>query len=116
MSKLEEFESKGFVQDSKGTNLLRALRVKYRDNFRIFKSGIQGCGHSRSSKYGGRKIFGRSLHFYYDIRRKEEFIKYLVDEFRKENPSEDINIKIMFTRLLHSHGLHWEECQHKNVR
>ena len=109
MPELEEFESKGFVKSSENTNVLARLR-KYYGDFRIFKSGLKGCGNSKSSKYGSRKIFGHHLEYYYDIRRKEEFVKYLEEEFYKENPSANTNQKREFTKLLHAHGLHWKGC------
>jgi len=79
MSELEEFESKGFVQNSNKRNLLRRLRAQHGDNFRIFKCGIQGYGYSKSSKYGGRKIFGRSKKSLY-MYIKQKVIKCITEK------------------------------------
>src|SRR3990167_8252773 len=111
MPELEEFKSKGFVQHTEKRNLLRRLRIQHEKNFRMFKYGVKGYGCSDPSKYGS-SIFGRSLYYYYDIRYKDKFVKYLVEEFYKENPSAGINMKREFTRLLHYHGLHWDGCCH----
>lgn len=110
MFELEEFESRGFIQHSGNVNLLRRLRVQYGEYFRMFKSGTRGCGCCPSSRHGSWNIFGHHLYYYYDIRKKEDFVKFLTEKFYNKNPLPDTNIRREFTRLLHYHGLHWEEC------
>jgi len=110
MPEIEEFKSKGFIQNSGNMNLLIRLRVQYGEYFRIFKTGTHGCGYCNTSKNSSLNIFGHRLHYYYDIRRKDDFVKYLVEKFYKKNPMADRYTRREFTMLLHSHGLCWKEC------
>lgn len=112
MVELDEFEFRGFVSYPKRPGVLRRLRIHYNEYFRIFKCGIHGSGSCRPSRCSTIDIFGRRLHYCYDIRRKYDFVKFLVDEFYKENPLADTNMRSQFTRLLHSHGLCWRGCWH----
>ncbi len=113
MVELEEFKYRGFVSYSDRPHVLRRLRTDYGEYFRIFKCGMAGAGGCRPSRTSAIDLFGGRLHYCYDIRRKEDFVKFLVGEFYKKNPDADSNMRAQFTRLLHSHGLHWEGCFHK---
>lgn len=106
-SEIYEFETNGFVRSSYSYTLCR-LRIQYGKYLRIFNSEY---GRTRA-KYGTRDIFGDKIYYYYDIRRKKEFIDFLVGKFYEKNQNPDADIRSVFTRILHAHKLHWFGCRH----
>lgn len=107
-AELDEFKEKGFVIRTANAYVLNKLRIIYGGNLKIFK-----VKRSSEAKFGIYDIFGIRLYCYYDIRRKEEFVKFLVDLFYKNNPDPDQEIRKVFTNFLHLHNLHWHGCTHK---
>lgn len=113
LSIIEEFKRYGFTKLISGDKyLLTILRREYRDSLRIFKSGYGVSAGRTGSMYGTYDIFGDKVLYYYDIRRKEEFVDFLVRKFFELNPDPKQCIKRVFTKMLHYHGLCWPECSH----
>lgn len=108
-----EFENKGFVASFSNPYLLDKLRKRYNQYFKIFDGGCK-ISAGRLTKYGIYEIFGEKIKYYYDIRREDEFINFLVNRFYKQNPNAGPDIQSSFTRILHSHGLCWAGCVFHN--
>lgn len=111
---IEEFESKGFVEPFSNRPLIQKLRKKYSQHFKIFDGGCKTSA-GRLTKCGVYKIFGKRIIYYYDIRRKEEFVDFLINKFYGNNPDPGRELKSQFTRILHSHGLCWPGCGFHNI-
>lgn len=109
---IEEFEKKGFIEGPIGSNILNRLRHKYTEYLKMFCSGICISSGRTGSKYGTYDIFGKRVCYYYDIRKEKEFVEHLVKKFYDNNPIPDTEIRKIFTRILHSHKLHWFGCIH----
>ena len=108
LREIQEFKFLGFARSSHV--LLRHMR-KYNDShLRIFKSGV--TARAGSIKYSSIDIFGGSIVYIYDVRRKKEFVDFLVNRFIAKNPDPDAGIRKAFTRVLHYNGLHWDGCWH----
>ncbi len=110
---IKEFESKGFVEPFSNRYVIRKLR-KNNQYFKIFDGGYKTSA-GRLTKCGVYKIFGKRIIYYYDIRRKEEFVDFLINKFYGNNPDPDRELKSQFTRILHSHGLCWPGCGLHNI-
>lgn len=80
-------------------------------DIRFFRSGSVSTSGKGSIKYSSSDIFGDRHAYCFDIKRKKEFVDFLVTKFFKVNKDPDDNIRKAFSRILHQHGLHWEECR-----
>lgn len=108
-----EFETKGFVKTPHSRNtVLNRLRYQYGEYLRIFRAGCNNSVGKASAKYGVYDVFGNKISYYYDIRKKDKFVNFLVEMFHEKNPNPDMEIRKVFTRLLHTHRLHWFGCRH----
>ncbi len=111
--RIEEFEKYGFIEPKPNEHyLLKLLRTTHRDTLRIFKSGHGISAGRTGSSIGTYEVFGGKVIYYYDIRRKEEFVEFLVKKFFVLNQYPDEYIRRVFTKMLHYHGLCWEGCAH----
>lgn len=107
---VQELNEKGFVRIS--TRLLYYVRNNDVIDIRFFRPGtIAVSGSKGSIKYSSSDIFGDRNCYCFDTRRKKEFVDFLVAKFLKVNEDPDENIRKVFTRILHQHGLHWDECR-----
>ena len=109
---LKEFEIVGFVKSQ--PDILRRLRMYYEP--KIFCPGHKLSVGRADAKYGTYDIFGDKICYYYDIRREDDFINFLVKIFLEKNPDPDSEIRKVFTRLLHNHGLCWFGCVHEGKK
>ena len=107
---LKEFETIGFVKSQ--SDLLNQLRRHYGRYLKIFCPGKKLSIGRSDAKYGTYEIFGDKMCYYYDIRREDDFINFLVTKFLEKNPDPNSEIRKVFTRLLHNHGLCWFGCLH----
>lgn len=106
---IQELKEKGFVKSSQ--RLLYYIRTRGYPNIKIFRTGITaGSGRKGTTKYSSIDIFGDHHNYCYDINRKKEFVDFLVRKFYTNNDNPDMNIRKVFSRMLHAHGLHWDEC------
>lgn len=112
----EEFETKGFIKTPGESDLLVQLRWRYGKYLKIFNAGHNISIGRTGAKYGSYDIFGSKLCYYYDKRREKDFINFLVEKFFEKNPDADSDIRKVFTRVLHSHGLCWFGCVHGKLR
>lgn len=108
---IRELKEKGFIRSSK--RLLYYVRTECDLDIKIFRTGVT-TGSGRKGKYSSIDIFGERHNYCYDIDRKKEFIDFLVTKFLAKNGNADMNIRKVFSRLLHTHGLHWEGCYCRN--
>lgn len=110
---IKEFESKGFVESFSNRYLIRKLRKRHNQYFKIFDGGCKTSA-GRLTKCGIYQIFGKRIIYYYDIRRKQEFVDFLINKFYGHNLEPGKELKSQFTRILHSHGLCWSGCVFHN--
>ena len=107
---VQELNEKGFVKIS--GRLLYYIRNNGVLDIRFFRPGTTSVSGSKGSiKYGSSDIFGDRNCYCFDTRRKKEFVDFLVAKFINMNEDPDENIRKVFTRILHQHGLHWDECR-----
>lgn len=109
---IKEFKDNGYAKSS-----MRLLYYLRHSNvpFKIFKPGIvTGSGRRGPSIYSSIDIFGDCHVYCFDRERKEGFVDFLVIKFLTRNNSPDTGIRKAFTRILHYHGLHWEDCACRN--
>lgn len=66
-------------------------------------------GSKGSIKYSYSTIFGDHHVYCFDIKRKKEFVDFLMAKFFMVNEHPDV-------RILHQYGLHWGGCCKKNVK
>lgn len=106
---VQELNKKGFVKIS--SRLLYYIRNNGVLYIRFFRPGTVAVSGSKGSiKYSSSDIFGDRNCYCFDTRRKKEFVDFLVTKFFMINENPDANIRKVFTRILHQHGLHWDEC------
>lgn len=106
---IQEFNKKGFAKTS--NRLLYYIRNNYVPDTKIFRPcRTVSSGNKGSAKYSSSDIFGCHSSYCFDKKRKKEFVDFLVTKFLEVNKDPDENIRKVFTRMLHSHGLHWDEC------
>lgn len=86
--------------------------MQYGKYLRIFNVGCHISVGRTGAKYGTYDIFGDRICYYYDIRRKKEFVDFLIGKFYEKNQNPDADIRCVFTRILHTHKLHWFGCRH----
>ena len=55
-------------------------------------------------------LFGGRLVCLYDEKRKDELAGFLEGKFLARHPDAAARVRGTFTRLLHSHGMHWTGC------
>lgn len=107
---LDEFDAKGFVSYNRNKGkFLAVLRSNYGEYYRIFKTAHTGKRRKEFVRFGTFELFGKRLMYYYDVRRKEEFVDFLVKLFYEKNPEPDSGAKSVFTRLLNYHALSWTQ-------
>lgn len=108
---IKKFIKQGYARSS--SILLHNIRIKnpeLRDvQIRIFGPNSGGSGSMGSIKYSGMDMLGERYTYYFDVRRKETFVNFLVKKFYENNPNPEKGLKKAFTRLLHLHGLHWSD-------
>ena len=108
-TEIQELDKKGFARSS--YKLLRYIRKNKMVDIKFFKVGANSLSGSKGdAKYSAVDIFGDHFTYYFYISRKKEFVNFLVDKFLMQNKDPDKNLRKVFTKILHSHGLHWEEC------
>lgn len=107
---IRELNEKGFVRTS--DILLYYIRTTCNiQDIKFFRpSSIAISGSKGSVKYSCSAIFGDHRVYCFDIKRKKEFVDFLVAKFFMANACPDVNKRKVFTRILHQHGLHWEGC------
>ncbi len=106
---IQELNKKGFVRIS--SRLLYHIRINAMSDIKFFRPGsITTSGSKGSIKYSSADIFGDHHAYCFDIKRKKEFVDFLVGKFLRVNEDPDSGIRKVFTRILHQHGLHWDEC------
>lgn len=109
LDKIQELKDRGFARRS--DKLLKYIRKHHLLQIKIFRPGIGTAGGDRSSsKYSSFDIFGDRYSYYYDKERENDFVNFLVYKFLIKNPDPGSGIKAAFTRILHTHGLHWYGC------
>ncbi len=106
---VKEFEDKGFVSSYSNYYLLNKLREKYAQHFKIFDAGYK-TSVGRLQKYGVYQVFGKKLIYFYDKRKENEFVDFLVNKFYTKNPDAGTDLQRSFTRILHNNGLCWPGC------
>lgn len=107
---VQELNEKGFARTS--GRLLYYVRNNDMLDIRFFRPGtITVSGSKGSIKYSSSDIFGDRSCYCFDIKRKKEFVDFLVVKFLNVNEDPDENIRKVFTRILHQHRLHWDECR-----
>lgn len=110
VDEIQELNEKGFAK--KSSRLLYYIRNNDMPDIKIFRTGsTASSGGKGSVKYSSSDVFGDRHAYCFDIRRKKEFVDFLVAKFFMANENPDANIRKAFTRVLHSHGLHWDECR-----
>ena len=102
VNELEEFNKNGFIEISRH---IKSIKKRIWSIYKIFKSANKSKGVN--VKYRTHDLFGEILNYYYDIRRKDEFVSFLEKKFREHNTDYDINTgkRGAVTRLLHIHDL-----------
>lgn len=109
LKEIQEFEFVGFARSS--PVLLNHIRNKKDANARIFRYGASArSGRKGTTKYSSIDIFGERIVYIYYIEYKEDFVDFIVGKFLKKNLDPDKGLRIAFTRILHSNGLHWYGC------
>lgn len=113
MNDIQELNEKGFVRSS--PRLLYRIRINDMSNVKFFRPNVgASAGTKGSAKYSSIDVFGGHIVYCFDIRRKKEFVDFLVAKFFGANGDPDESIRKAFTRILHSNGLHWEGCSCTN--
>lgn len=106
---IQELDKKGFARISK--RLLYHIRINNMPDIKFFRPGsVDASGGKVSIRYSSSDIFGDHHAYCFDIKRKKEFVDFLVTKFFMKNENPDTNIRKVFTRILHQHGLHWKGC------
>lgn len=113
---LKEFEINGFVKSSDESDLLTQLRRHYGRYLKKFSAGHNISIGTAGAKYGSYDLFGDRICYYYDIRKEENFIDFLVKKFLEKNPDPNSEIRKVFTRILHTYGLCWFGCIHRGKK
>lgn len=118
LKEIEEFVSSGFAKST--PVLLRYMRRDcgyHSSHIKIFRPRVSSKPGGRCSiLYSIEDIFGNEfmshgrISYLYDMRRKKEFVDFLVGKFIGHNPSPDMKMRHVFTHMLHSNRLHWEGC------
>jgi hypothetical protein len=108
IDEIKKLNKKGFAKTS--GRLFYYIRHNDMPYIKIFRSCKLSSSRGRGTKYNYSDIFGDRSAYCFDVRRKKEFVDFLVSKFFKENENPDGNMKKAFTRILHQHGLHWKEC------
>lgn len=112
---IQELNEKGFARISK--RLLYYIRTNNMSDIKFFRPGsINASGGKVSIRYSSSDIFGDHRAYCFDIKRKKEFVDFLVGKFFRVNEDPDSGIRKAFTRTLHQHGLHWDGCICKKNR
>lgn len=107
---IQELNKKGFARIS--SRLLYYIRTNYMSDIKFFRPGsITTSGSKGSIKYSSSDVFGDHHAYCFDIKRKKEFVDFLVGKFFRVNGDPGSGIRKVFTRILHQHGLHWDECR-----
>lgn len=107
---IQEFNKKGFARIS--SRLLYYIRTNDMSDIKFFRHGsITTSGSKGSIKYSSSDIFGDHHAYCFDIKRKKEFVDFLVAKFFGVNEDPDNGMRKVFTRVLHQHGLHWDGCR-----
>ena len=110
VDEIQELNQKGFARMSR--RLLYYIRINNMPYIKFFRIGMTATSGSKGSiKYSSLDIFGDRHEYCFDIRRKKEFVDFLVAKFFVVNENPDMSIRKVFTRILHHHGLHWGECR-----
>ena len=105
---IKMFIEKGYARAS-ATLLYRLRNNPIGIEIRFFDPKAGNSKSLGSIKYSSRDILGDVYSYYFDTERTENFINFLVGKFYEKNQNPDIGLKKAFTRLLHSHRLHWSE-------
>lgn len=107
-----ELKNKGYARTSHAlAYYLRKNASKGVDsNFRIFRPGVSTTSGGKGSRFSSIDVFGDYHSYFYYIEKKERFVEFLVSKFLAKNKDPDANIRRVFTRILHNHGLHWYGC------
>lgn len=108
---LEEFKTKGFIKAIGQSDFLAQLRERYAEYLRIFAAGNNNSV-GKIGAYGSFDIFGNRICYYYDKRKENDFVDFIVEKFFEKNPEPNMEIRKVFTRILHQHGLCWAGCIH----
>ena len=110
---IQEFNEKGFARISK--RLLYHIRTNNVPDIKFFRPGSMSPSSGRKVlvRYSSSDIFGDHHVYCFDIKRKKEFVDFLVEKFFRMNEYPEIGMRKVFTRILHDHGLHWDECRCK---
>lgn len=111
---IKEFETNGFIEAPGESDILWQLRWRYSKYLKIFNVGHNISIGRSGARYGPYDIFGSKVCYYYDNRRKNDFIDFLVKKFFEKNPEPDSEIRKVFTRILHAYGLCWFGCVHSS--
>jgi hypothetical protein len=91
-----------------------SLHPELRSKFAKFSAAMGGKGIPSPIR-SCRDLFGeRSVTYYYQPDRKEEFEKHLESLFLATNPNPSRYLRSTFTKLLHEHNLHWSQCGHQH--
>lgn len=106
---VQELNEKGFAKIS--SRLLYYIRMNNISDIKFFRPSFMTTSGSKGSiRYSSSDIFGDHCAYCFDIKRKKEFVDFLVAKFFMVNENPDHGIRKVFTRILHQHGLHWDEC------
>ena len=106
---IQELNEKGFARISQ--RLLYYIRANNMPDIKFFRPcSINASGCKVSVRYSSSDIFGDHHVYCFDIKRKKEFVDFLVGKFFRMNEDPDSGIRKAFTRILHQHGLHWDGC------
>ena len=62
------------------------------------------------------EMFGDKICYYYDIIREDDFINFLVKKSLEKNPDPNREMRKVFMKLLHNHGLCWFGYIHLDKR
>lgn len=116
LPEVHEFETEGFVKSSHNSTVLDRLRSQYGKYLKTFNAGNNNSIGRSGARYGSYDVFGSRICYYYDIRKEGKFVDFITKLFYDNNPSPNEEIRKVFTRVMHVHGLHWFGCRHQGMR
>lgn len=79
VDEIKEFNEKGFARIS--SRFLYYIRTNNISDIKFFKVGTTNSGKRGSIKYSSLDVFGDRYDYCFDIRRKKEFVDFLVAKF-----------------------------------
>ena len=58
----------------------------------MFRAGSKTTVRRAKATYGTYDIFGDKISYYYDKRKEDKFVNFLIESFYEKNPNPDVDM------------------------